>query len=336
MGLALRSQSAEPTAPAKSYDQREPRFAGARDLPRFHYRDAHAKWRRDSYSDSGPGCANRDCGRFNQRHCGPWRRLLLCRAGFATAIQYVGASAGHVAGAFTVDVLTDSGGSWLTASPPSGVTPASVTVTASPGSLVPGTYSGLVNVHGPGGIFAIEISAQVLGGTELAPSESSVDFAVTPAGAAPAQVSVSVETQCASTTGASCSAAPWTAGAATHSGGNWLGVTQSGSNVVMAVNPAGLGQGLYTGVITLTSPSAAQAQIGVTLTVAGTSDSLPALVADPPSVVFPNGNNFLGVDDRLSSGALHHRRLYSGRRDLAFGHFLRENDDAGGPSGGGG
>lgn len=47
---------------------------------------------------------------------------------------------------FTVAATTSSGGTWLSVSPPSGSTPASVTVTANPGTLAAGIYHGTISV----------------------------------------------------------------------------------------------------------------------------------------------------------------------------------------------
>ena len=55
---------------------------------------------------------------------------------------------------FTANATTSSGGSWLSISPANGTatpsSPASLTVTATPGSLAPGTYSGTVTITGAG------------------------------------------------------------------------------------------------------------------------------------------------------------------------------------------
>ena len=193
-------------------------------------------------------------------------------------------TADQLAGPFTVGVLTNSGGNWLSATPMSGTTPAQITVTAAPGSLGPGVYTGLVTVQGGnGGVFAIPSTLTVFGGpdcTLLRPNPSA-PFAMGPGEAPPAPQTILVAVYGS----ANCPLhVPFTATVATHSGGNWLTASPAvdASSVTISVNPAGLRPGIYTGVVTLTSSQTARAQIPVALNI--WMGPTPALVAWPPAI----------------------------------------------------
>ncbi len=65
---------------------------------------------------------------------------------------------------FTATPATDSGGSWLMASPASGTSPATLNVSVNPAGLLPGNYTGRISVAESGshnGAFTIRITLQV-------------------------------------------------------------------------------------------------------------------------------------------------------------------------------
>ncbi|HLI82742.1 MAG TPA: hypothetical protein VKV17_02430 [Bryobacteraceae bacterium] len=202
----------------------------------------------------------------------------------------------QLAGPFTVNVLTDSGGNWLSATPTSGTTPAQITVSATPGSLGPGIYAGLVTVQGAnGGVFAIPATLSVPG-AQLVAGSGSTNFVMGPGDPPPAPQTITIANPCLEICppGSTPNTLPFTATVATHSGGDWLSVTTAAgwSSVTLSVNPAGLAPGIYTGVVTLTpsqassnqasSSQGAATQIPVTLNI-WTGPS-PALVASPPII----------------------------------------------------
>jgi uncharacterized protein (TIGR03437 family) len=66
----------------------------------------------------------------------------------AGSIQVTGNQAGL---GFTATAATQTGGNWLSVSPANGTTPATLSVTATPGTLAAGTYTGTVTVAGANG-----------------------------------------------------------------------------------------------------------------------------------------------------------------------------------------
>lgn len=76
--------------------------------------------------------------------------------------QTVQVSATGGAAPFTTQATTASGGSWLSVSPTSGNTPATLTVTANPSNLTAGTYSGTITVSSPNSVSPTTISVSLV------------------------------------------------------------------------------------------------------------------------------------------------------------------------------
>ncbi len=72
------------------------------------------------------------------------------QGGSAPAAQSVSVSASGAAIAFNATVSTTSGAGWLSVSPATGLTPATLTVSANPTGLPPGVYSGAVSIIATG------------------------------------------------------------------------------------------------------------------------------------------------------------------------------------------
>jgi uncharacterized protein (TIGR03437 family) len=190
-------------------------------------------------------------------------------------------------GPFAVDVVTDSGGNWLSATPLSGTTPAQLQLSAAPGNLGPGVYAGTVMVNGSGGnTFVVEAVLNISGKVQLAPVGSPV-FAQSPGEPPSSPQTVPVYLRCLCTASELPNQVTWTTSVSTHSGGNWLRatssfITTSPGSVTISVDPTGLAPAVYTGVVTLTSDQAGQAQIPVALNV--WNGPLPALFANPAAI----------------------------------------------------
>ena len=197
---------------------------------------------------------------------------------------------------FTATVTAD-GGSWLSVSPASGTTtpssPASLTITASPGSLDPGTYSGTVTITGAGSTINIPITLSVSTPTSvILISQTALTFTAVAQGGVPLPQNFGVLN-----TGQG--SMDWTATATTLSGGNWLQISPSGgtvqrplqdvSLVTVSIDPSTLGPGNYYGRIRVSATAANTPQVmTVILTV------LP-VGANPGPQVFPTGLIFTGV-----------------------------------------
>ncbi len=139
---------------------------------------------------------------------------------------------------------TAAGGSWLSVTPSSGVTPSSLSVRTDPTNLAPGTYNGSVSVSGGAGPIPIPVSFTVLPLTT--PTSVSIGAFV----GSTAQVFRTFAIPGLDTT-ANLSI---TSSVTSPPGGTWLsanGSAQTGAVTVLA-NPSGLAAGTYTGTVTIT------------------------------------------------------------------------------------
>jgi uncharacterized protein (TIGR03437 family) len=217
--------------------------------------------------------------------------------GAAQTLQLEISNAGSGALPFTAAVSTTNGSAWLSVSPTSGTAtpsnPASLTVTANPGTLAPGTYAGTISITGAGVTANVAVTLSVSSNSAvILISQSGISFtAVAQGGATPPQTFTIFNTGLGSIS--------WTATVATLSGGNWLQISPSSgtvsqpnvdaSAVSVSVNPAGLTPGDYYGQIRVSAPAINSPQlITVILTV------LPAGSALEPEVQ-PTGLIFTGT-----------------------------------------
>src|ERR1035437_6377065 len=198
---------------------------------------------------------------------------------------------------FTANATTTSGGSWLSISPANGTatpsSPASLTITATPGSIAPGTYSGTITVSGPGSTINVPISLSVSAPTSIIlVSQSGLSFTSVAQGGVPLPQNFGI----LNTGQGSMS---WTATGTTLSGGPWLQISPvSGtvqrpyldvSLVTVSIDPSTLAAGTYYGRIQVSAPAANTPQVmTVILTV------LPAGLTLGPQI-FPAGLIFTGV-----------------------------------------
>jgi len=165
-----------------------------------------------------------------------------------------------------------SPGSWITLSPQSGATPASVLVTANPAGLAPGTYGGTINVTAPGAKpLAVAVTLIVTAVPQLAIAPGQLIFVAPAGGPAPAAQTLAV-----TSTGAPLS---FTAAA----GSLWLGVTPTSgttpATLSVSVNPTGLATGVYNGTINITQAgSAVPTMIVVTLQVGNVTPTIAGVI----------------------------------------------------------
>jgi uncharacterized protein (TIGR03437 family) len=179
--------------------------------------------------------------------------------------------------------LGTSGGSWLLANPAGGTTTGTVQVSVNVAGLAAGTYNGSITIVATGAAnspVTVPVSLTVSPSPRLAVSPGSLAFFYQIGGSTPGAQSLSVS--------GSGTAAPFTVGFTTSTGGSWLvpsplsGVTPAAVSV--AVNPAGLGAGIYSGLITITAVGAAGSpqNVAVTLVVTGS----PLLTVSHTSLTF--------------------------------------------------
>jgi uncharacterized protein (TIGR03437 family) len=165
-----------------------------------------------------------------------------------------------------------SPGSWITLSPQSGVTPASVLVTANPAGLAPGTYAGTINVTAAGAKpLAVAVTLIVTAVPQLVITPGQLIFVAPAGGPAPAAQTLAV-----TSTGAALS---FTAAAGSY----WLQVMPTSgttpATLSVSVVSAGLATGVYNGTINITQAgSAVPTMILVTLQVGNVTPTIAGVI----------------------------------------------------------
>lgn len=208
--------------------------------------------------------------------------------GPAPAAQSIPVSGSPVPLNFTAITTAISGGNnWLSVTPSSGTTPASVQVSVNGGSLAVGQYTGTVTIASAGAVGSpttIGVILNVVTPATLTASPTSLSFAYTLGLPAPAAQNIAVSA--AGGTGS----VPLTAQAQfTSTGaGAWLLVTPASSTApatfVVSISTAGLAAGTYNGSIVIASNNAlASLTIPVTLTVTSIPVPVVSSVANAAS-----------------------------------------------------
>jgi uncharacterized protein (TIGR03437 family) len=199
---------------------------------------------------------------------------------------------------FSASSTTSTGGAWLSVSPSSGTAtpsaPATLSISADPGSLAAGTYQGIISITGAGSTSKVAVTLSITAPTAvILLSQSGLAFTAVSQGGAPLP-----ETFGILNTGQG--SMNWSATASTLSGGaNWLQISPASgtvtqpyldvSTVNVTIDPTGLAAGDYYGRIQVSAPAANTPQlITVILTV------LPAGTSPGPQVQ-PNSLIFTGV-----------------------------------------
>jgi hypothetical protein len=177
-----------------------------------------------------------------------------------------------------------SGGTWLSATPASGTTPGSVSVSVNPAGLAAGTFNGSVTITSAGAGNSPRTVSVTLNVTTPTPpgsitaSASSLTFNATVNGPAPPSQTLTVS-----------AGSPTRFQATVSSGTSWLTISPSGSlttnrNLTVSVHQSGLAVGTYSGRITLSWGEESRLRVTVTLNV--TRAGAPTLTVSPPSLTF--------------------------------------------------
>lgn len=176
-------------------------------------------------------------------------------------------------------------GNWLSVTPNTGAAPGSFYVTANPGGLAAGVYTGQVNIFATGAInnISIPVSFVVTGPASPAltfyPTALSFTYQIN--GTLPAAQTISASTSVPAVVAASVTT------------GSWLAVTpsvgQAPTTFKISVSPGGLSAGVYAGFVSFTA-NGSQQNVPVTLTV----QPAPQLSLSASSLSFaamPGGGN---------------------------------------------
>ncbi len=182
-----------------------------------------------------------------------------------------------------VSFTTATSATWLSATPASGSTPSTLSVSVNPSGLAAGTYTGSVTITAAGASnspkIPVTLTVTAAQTNNLSASPSSLSFSYQSGGATPAAQTVSLS---------STSALSYSASAI----GGWLSVTPaSGStpgSLSVSVNPASLAAGSYSGTITVTAAGASNSplKIAVGLTVSSPPSTNPSLNIAPGTLTF--------------------------------------------------
>jgi uncharacterized protein (TIGR03437 family) len=173
---------------------------------------------------------------------------------------------------FSVATSTNNSGNWLTATPVTGTTPATVQVAVNQNGLAVGTYNGSVTITSAaagGSLITIPVSLSVVTPQTLTVTPSTpLTFTYTLGQAVPSGQALQVQT--------GGTATPFSVATQTTSGGStWLSATpMSGTtpaSITVNLNPSGLAPGTYQGTVLIASSSAlAAVPVQVTLNVVAT------------------------------------------------------------------
>jgi uncharacterized protein (TIGR03437 family) len=165
------------------------------------------------------------------------------------AAQSFNVTSTGAAQAFNATASTASGGAWLSVSPATGITDASVSVSVNAATLAPGTYTGTVTVvstQAGSSPINIPVRLTVSNSPLLVVPSGPLTFSFSAGGQLPPNQSIAV-----ASTGASIN---FTAAASTAIAINWLAVAPNGpvptpQNLTVGVNTFGLVPGRYTGIL---------------------------------------------------------------------------------------
>jgi uncharacterized protein (TIGR03437 family) len=227
---------------------------------------------------------------------GPLSFSLTAGAAPATA-QLTVTNQGGGTLSFTASAATASGGSWLQVSPGSGTapasTPASLTVTATPGTLGAGTYGGSITVTSAttGQSITVSVTLAISAVPQsLLLSQTGFTFTAVAQGGSPLPQSFGI-------LNSGGGIMTWSASATTLSGSAWLSIDQTSGTVTtpnqdvslvnVSISPAGLTAGSYYGQVQVSAPGAPNSPqtVSVVLNVLP-AGSTPGADVEPTALIF--------------------------------------------------
>jgi hypothetical protein len=185
-------------------------------------------------------------------------------AGAQPSQQTINVSAG-ASTFFSATAATTTGGNWLQATPASGSTPAAVTVTATPGSLAPGNYTGNIQFGIGSGMVNVPVSLTLTATASLQAGPASIALTAQPGGSCTPQTA-SIQSSDSTLTLPFTVKTPIT----TPVSGAWLTASPSSgatpANLSVSCNTAGLLPGNYSGTVIVSSAAATNATAAIPVT----------------------------------------------------------------------
>jgi uncharacterized protein (TIGR03437 family) len=210
--------------------------------------------------------------------------------GSTTTAVPVSVSASSFGLPFQITTSTTSGGNWLLADVASGTSPATVNVSANPAGLAAGTYQGTVRVSSsyasPSTIpIAVTFTVKAASSGKLLVDSNALAFSAIE-GAGPASTQLSIRNGGSGSIG-------FVVGSSTANGGSWLtisastGTVASTSPVALTVTatPGSLTAGIYSGLITVSSPDTTDPAISIPVTLV-MSKPVPVIVLSQTGLTF--------------------------------------------------
>jgi hypothetical protein len=185
------------------------------------------------------------------------------QGGTLPSSQTLSVSTGSRHRTFTV---SKSSAAWLSVSPTSGTTPASVAVSVKPGTMAAGTYNATITVSSGGRSVSVPVSFKITAQpASLKVNPTSLSFAYQQGGSAPASQTLALSSS-VSTTAIAYTDNPV--------GGSWLSVNRTSgttpSSIGVSVNPGSLAAGNYSASIAISS-SYGSITVPVSLTVSSST-----------------------------------------------------------------
>jgi hypothetical protein len=174
-----------------------------------------------------------------------------------------------------------SSATWLTASPTSGSTPGTISVSVNPSGLAAGTYNGSLSITATGASnspLTVPVTLTVTAAPSLGLNPTTLNFTAQAGSSAPAAQNVAVTSSGAALSYSATTSAAWLMAApATGSTPGTLSVS---------VNPAGLTAGTYSGTVSVASTAAANSPQRVSVSFTITAPPNPNLILSPASLSF--------------------------------------------------
>jgi uncharacterized protein (TIGR03437 family) len=231
---------------------------------------------------------------------------------------------------------TASGGSWLSISPANGsataASPATITLTAAPGTLAPGTYQGTVTISSGDSTATVDVTLSIAASNpRMLLSQAGLNFIAMADGGAPLPQTFGV-------LNIGDGSMDWSATATTLAGGNWLQISPTSGTVVQPyldvsqvnvnIDPTGLAPDEYYGRIQVSSRAVNSPQLITVILKVLPAGQSPGPEVRPASLIFTGvaGSTPGSQDVMLGNPRSQPDSFYSGQIGVGFTHLPASAD----------